>query len=60
MHFIQIVVLIIDEMKIRDDLVYDKTGDVLHGFVNLGDVNNQIQQLEQQAESSKPYNYFAT
>ena len=47
-------------MKVREDLVYDKTGEILHGFVNLGDVNNQIQQLEQQADSSKLHNCFAT
>ena len=52
--------LIIDEMKIREDLVYDKTGRNLHGFVNLGDVNNQLLQLEQQAVSSVPQNCIAT
>lgn len=37
---------IIDEMKIQEDLVYDKTGQRLHGFVNLGDINSDIQSLE--------------
>ena len=40
------VVLIMDEMKVREDLVYDKTGNALHGFVNLGNVNNQLRELE--------------
>ena len=40
--------LILDEMKIQEDLVYDKTGQRLHGFVNLGDVNNDLQKLESQ------------
>ena len=40
------VVLILDEMKIQEDLVYDKTGQRLHGFVNLGDVNSDLQKLE--------------
>ena len=38
--------LILDEMKIQEDLVFDKTGQVLHGFVNLGDVNSDLQKLE--------------
>ncbi len=40
------VVLILDEMKIQEDLVFDKTGQQLHGFVNMGDVNNDLQSLE--------------
>ena len=47
-------------MKVREDLVYDKTGESLHGFVNLGDVNDQINKLEMQAGTSAPYNCFAT
>lgn len=54
------VVLIIDEMKIREDLVYDKTGTCLHGFVNLGDVNNQLRQLEMQSYVKKTYDCLAT
>ena len=42
------VVLILDEMKIQENLVYDKTGQRLHGFVNLGDVNSDLQKLERQ------------
>lgn len=59
-HFFRFVVLIIDEMKVREDLVYDKTGESLHGFVNLGDVNNQLQQLERQADTGEPHKSFAT
>ena len=59
-YFCRFVVLIIDEMKIREDLVYDKTGERLHGFVNLGDINDQLRQLETQADSSEPYDCFAT
>ena len=37
----------IDEVKIQEDLiVYDKHGRTLHGFVNLGNVNEQLQVLE--------------
>lgn len=53
------MVLIIDEMKIREDLVYDKTGTCLHGFVNLGDVNNQLPQLEMQSDVKKTYDCLA-
>ena len=40
-----------DEVKIQEDLVYDKTGSNLLGFVNLGEVNDQLKQLEQEAGS---------
>ena len=58
--FCRFVVLIIDEMKIREDLVFDKTGTCLHGFVNLGDVNNQLRQLEMQPDTKKPHDCLAT
>lgn len=54
------VVLVIDEMKIREDLVYDKTRTCLHGFVNLGHVNNQLRQLEMQSDTKKPHGCLAT
>jgi hypothetical protein len=54
------VVLIMDEMKIREDLVYDKTGQRLHGFVNLGDINEDLQKLEHHINDCSPLNKFAT
>eukprot|EP00731_Ephydatia_muelleri_P006390 Em0003g638a len=36
------VVLVIDEMFIREDLVYDKNNDELIGFTDLGDINNHL------------------
>ena len=42
------MVLLLDEMKIKEDLVFDKTGQQLHGFVNLGDINCDLQALESQ------------
>ena len=36
------VALVIDEMFIREDLVYDKHNDELVGFTDLGDVNNHL------------------
>ena len=55
------VVLILDEMKIQEDLVYDKTGQRLHGFVNLGDVNEELRKLEREVnEDLSPSSKIAT
>ena len=51
------VCLLGDEMHIKEDLVYDKTSGELVGFVNLGNVNEHLIQLEQdllQAKSASP------
>ena len=51
------VVVAFDEVKIREDLVYDKhTGQVV-GFVNLGDFNNQLHTFTESCES---YTTFKT
>lgn len=47
------VVLIMDEMKVQENLVYDRTGQRLHGFVNLGDVNSDLVALESELCSDK-------
>ena len=47
-------------MKIKQDLVYDKTGKFLHGFVNLGDINTQLQSLEDDISNGKVHDYVAT
>ena len=36
------IVFAFDEMKIREDLVFDKHSCSLLGFVNLGDVTNAL------------------
>ena len=41
------VVLILDEMHIREDLVYDKHTGALVGFANLGNINQHLKQFEQ-------------
>ena len=38
--------LIMDEVHIKNDLVYDKHNGSLIGFVNLGDTNNKLLQFE--------------
>jgi len=40
------VFLIMDEVHIKSDLVYDKHNGSLIGFVNLGDTNNKLLQFE--------------
>ena len=53
--------LIADEMKIKEDLVYDKTGCHVLGFVNLGSINEQLQALEEKtaALTDKTVSEFA-
>ena len=41
------VVVMIDEMKIKESLVYDKHSAHIIGFVDIGDVGNQLNQLEE-------------
>ena len=41
------VVLAFDEMKIKESLVYDKHNAKVLGFVDLGQVNNELQELEE-------------
>ena len=41
------VLLILDEMHIREDLVFDKHSGELIGFVNLGDINQHLVAFEQ-------------
>ena len=38
--------LIMDEVHIKHDLVYDKYEGCLIGFVDLGEVNNQLIEFE--------------
>ena len=42
-----LIAVLIDEMAIKEDLVYEKHGGRLVGFVNLGDINNHLLQFEQ-------------
>ena len=41
------VLLLLDEMYVKQDLVYDKNTGELIGFMNLGDINNHLLALEQ-------------
>ena len=44
--------LILDEMKIKEGLVYDKHNGSIIGFIHLGDVNDELMKLEN--DSSHP------
>ena len=45
------IVLMFDEMKVKEDLVYDmRTGELI-GFVNFGDINDHLQHFEQTLSS---------
>ena len=41
-EFQKYVCLLFDEVRIKEDLVYDKHTSQIIGFINLGDVNNQL------------------
>ena len=60
LHIYRYVILMFDEMKLQEDLVYDKTGEHLYGFVNLGDVNDHLELLEKRANSSTACDNIAT
>ena len=49
----KLVVLLLDEMHIREDLVYDKRTRRMIGFTNLGDINNHLLAFEQSVEENK-------
>ena len=45
-EFEKCVVLVMDEMHIREDLVYNKHSGELIGFMNLGDINSHLLRFE--------------
>ena len=55
-HLNKYVILVMDEVHIKHDLVYDKHEGCLVGFVNLGSTNNQLIEFENAlcAEKSEP------
>lgn len=48
------IMLLLDEMHIRQDLVFDKHSGEMIGFCNLGEVNNQLLDFEQSLSGSEP------
>lgn len=47
------VILLLDEMYIREDLVYNKHTGALVGFVNLSDISNHLEEFEHSLEGGK-------
>ena len=47
------VCLLLDEVRIKEDLVYDKHSSQIIGFINLGDVNNQLLRFQQLQTSNE-------
>lgn len=48
------VVLLMDEIKVKESLVYDKYSCKVVGFVEMHDINHQMKQLESQSASNLP------
>ena len=48
----RLVVLLLDEMHVQEDLVYDKYTGTLVGFSNLGETNAHLAAFEQQVQSA--------
>ena len=46
------VVVLMDEMHIREDLIYDKHTGALLGFTNLGDINSHLDSFERSVETN--------
>ena len=44
-------VIVVDEMKIKENLIYDKFSGEIIGFTQLGEINNELLKLEQNCKS---------
>ena len=53
LEFKKNMVLVIDEMHIREDLVYDKNSGALIGFANLGEINTHLIRFQAALEAGK-------
>ena len=49
----KLVILLIDEMYIKEDLVYNKHSGQLIGFASLGDVNDHLLAFERSVEEGQ-------
>ena len=47
------VVVVFDEMQIREDLVFDKYNQDITGFVDLGNVNDRLSEVEKSVSGGK-------
>ena len=49
----RLVILLLDEMHIKEDLVYEKHSGRMIGFTNLGDINNHLLAFERAVEHNE-------
>lgn len=54
------VVLVLDEMKVKESLVFDKHETKVVGFVDMGDVNNELADLERECSTTEQHPAIAT
>ena len=50
------VILLLDEMHIREDIVFDKHNGAMIGFAKLGDINDHLLLFEQSLTKDQPSN----
>ena len=49
-----LIILLLDEMHIREDLVFDKHTGAMIGYANLGEINDHLLRFEQSLSGSAP------
>ena len=47
----QYIIIVLDELKLKESLVYDKWEAKVIGFVDIGDINNHLSKLEQECSN---------
>ena len=50
----QYIIIVLDELKLKESLVYDKWEAKVIGFVDIGDINNHLSKLEQDCSTEAP------
>ena len=48
------IILLLDEMHIREDIVFDKHNGAMIGYAKLGDINDHLLQFEQSLTEDQP------
>ena len=51
--------LVLDKMKIKEGIVYIKHSSTIEGFINLGEITNQLQEFEDRCMSDDNETYTA-
>ena len=54
------VVLVLNEVKIKESLVFDKHETEVVGFVDMGDINNKLADLEKERSTNHQHPTIAT